>query len=35
MTLSPAGVVATPFLYHPDYRTDFIAGDDPFRYKRW
>jgi beta-galactosidase len=26
---------AQPFLYHPDYRTDFILGDDPFRYKRW
>jgi hypothetical protein len=26
---------AEPLLYHPDYRTDFILGDDPFRYKRW
>jgi beta-galactosidase len=34
MTLRPdAG--AAPLLYHPDYRTDFILGDDPFRYKRW
>lgn len=34
MTLSPeAG--AEPLLYHPDYRTDFDLGDDPFRYKRW
>jgi hypothetical protein len=34
MTLRPdAG--AAPFMYHPDYRTDFILGDDPFRYKRW
>jgi hypothetical protein len=34
MTLRPdAG--ADPFMYHPDYRTDFILGDDPFRYKRW
>jgi hypothetical protein len=34
MTLRPTtGVKA--FLYHPDYRTDFITGDDPFRYKRW
>ncbi|MEZ0298267.1 MAG: beta-galactosidase [Candidatus Methylacidiphilales bacterium] len=22
-------------LYHPDYRTDFILGDDPYRYYRW
>jgi hypothetical protein len=34
MTLRP-GAGAEPFLYHPDYRTDFITGDDPFRYKRW
>ena len=34
MTLRP-GAGADPFLYHPDYRTDFITGDDPFRYKRW
>jgi beta-galactosidase len=34
LTLRPqSGVQA--FLYHPDYRTDFITGDDPFRYKRW
>jgi hypothetical protein len=34
MTLSP---VTGPELrlYHPDYRTDFLLGDDPFRYKRW
>jgi hypothetical protein len=34
MTLSP---VSGPelLLYHPDYRTDFLLGDDPFRYKRW
>jgi len=24
-----------PRFYHPDYRTDFNLGDDPFRYKRW
>ena len=30
MTLRPVtGVKA--FLYHPDCRTDFITGDDPFR----
>jgi beta-galactosidase len=34
MTLRPAAG-AEPFMYHPDYRTDFITGDDPFRYKRW
>lgn len=22
-------------LYHPDYRSDFILGDDPYRYYRW
>ncbi|MCU0515874.1 MAG: beta-galactosidase [Oscillatoria sp. Prado101] len=22
-------------LYHPDYRTDFDLGDDPYRYYRW
>ncbi|MBV9468795.1 MAG: hypothetical protein JOZ57_06080, partial [Abitibacteriaceae bacterium] len=22
-------------LYHPDYRTDFEMGDDPYRYFRW
>jgi beta-galactosidase len=22
-------------LYHPDYRADFEAGDDPYRYFRW
>lgn len=21
--------------YHPDYKTEFILGDDPYRYKRW
>lgn len=34
MTLHPAEA-APPRLYHPDYRTDFILGDDPYRYKRW
>jgi beta-galactosidase len=34
MTLRPTSAAA-PYLYHPDYRTDFITGDDPFRYKRW
>ena len=28
-------VMPTPGLYHPDYRSDFVLGDDPFRYKRW
>jgi hypothetical protein len=22
-------------LYYPDYSTDFVLGDDPYRYKRW
>ncbi len=34
LRLSPVSGVQA-FLYHPDYRTDFITGDDPFRYKRW
>jgi beta-galactosidase len=34
MTVRPV-VGADPLLYHPDYRTDFLLGDDPFRYKRW
>jgi beta-galactosidase len=21
--------------YHPDYRTDFHMGDNPYRYYRW
>jgi len=24
-----------PGLYHPDYRSDFELGDDPYRYFRW
>jgi beta-galactosidase len=24
-----------PAYYHPDYRTDYELGDDPYRYKRW
>jgi hypothetical protein len=34
MTLRPTNGKEA-LLYHPDYRTDFINGDDPFRYKRW
>lgn len=26
---------ATPGFYHPDYRTDFELGDNPYRYYRW
>jgi sialate O-acetylesterase len=26
---------ARPGLYHPDYRTDFELGDDPYRYYNW
>jgi len=25
----------SPEFYHPDYRTDFELGDDPYRYYRW
>ncbi len=21
--------------YHPDYRTDFVLGDDPYRFHQW
>lgn len=31
---APTGSTA-PSFYHPDYRADFLLGDDPFRYKRW
>jgi hypothetical protein len=37
----PAEMILSPvtgpdlLLYHPDYRSDFLLGDDPFRYKRW
>jgi beta-galactosidase len=34
MTLRPTDGKEA-LLYHSDYRTDFITGDDPFRYKRW
>ncbi len=34
MFIAPADLPANP-LYHPDYRTDFPLGDDPFRYYRW
>lgn len=26
---------SSPEFYHPDYRTDFELGDDPYRYYRW
>ena len=34
---TPAGAAtANPAsFYHPDYRTDFDLGDDPYRYYRW
>lgn len=34
MTVRPSGT-PPPRLYHPDYRTDFVLGDEPYRYKRW
>ncbi|HWI58886.1 MAG TPA: hypothetical protein VNZ22_16790, partial [Bacillota bacterium] len=36
MTLSPKpqGPQALSS-YHPDYRTDFPMGDNPYRYYRW
>lgn len=32
--IGPANPKDTGF-YNPDYRTDFILGDDPYRYFRW
>ncbi len=31
----PETLAHQPVLYHPDYRTDFAYGDDPYRYYRW
>jgi beta-galactosidase len=33
--IKPAKTVAPASMYHPDYRTDFDLGDDPYRYVRW
>ncbi len=33
-TLKPAGLQPLES-YHPDYRTDFPMGDNPYRYYRW
>jgi hypothetical protein len=30
----PQGAQSLPY-YHPDYRTDFHMGDNPYRYYRW
>lgn len=30
-----AGTANQESFYHPDYRTDFDLGDDPYRYYRW
>ena len=30
-----SATLAAPGLYHPDYRTDFELGDDPYRYYNW
>jgi hypothetical protein len=36
MSLTPKqGGPVLPGGYHPDYRTDFIMGDNPYRYYRW
>jgi hypothetical protein len=33
---SPKPEIPQPFgCYHPDYRTDFPMGDNPYRYYRW
>lgn len=31
----PPPAVVTPGWYHPDYRTDFALGDDPYRVYNW
>ena len=36
LTPKDAALAAPPAsLYHADYRTDFLLGDDPYRYQRW
>ena len=36
MTLRPKPDAVRSFgYYHPDYRTDFPMGDNPYRYYRW
>ena len=36
LTPKDAALAAPPLsLYHADYRTDFLLGDDPYRYQRW
>ncbi len=30
-----SGGPAAAGLYHPDYRSDFALGDDPYRYSKW
>nr|MCU0315010.1 hypothetical protein [Fimbriimonadaceae bacterium] len=35
MGLDLRGFVPPLALYHPDYRSDFELGDDPYRYYRW
>ena len=36
VTLSVKPQGPQPFsCYHPDYRTDFQMGDNPYRYYRW
>jgi beta-galactosidase len=34
LTPKPQGASSLPY-YHPDYRTDFHMGDNPYRYYRW
>ena len=34
LTRNPEGA-GSPEYYHPDYRTDFPMGDNPYRYYRW
>jgi beta-galactosidase len=35
MSLRPKAAVGVLGYYYPDYRSDFIMGDDPYRYYRW
>jgi beta-galactosidase len=33
--LRPMPHVSDPGLYHPDFRQDYVLGDDPYRYFNW
>lgn len=35
LRLDPVGITRQPGLYHPDYISEFVLSDCPFRYYRW